>query len=1017
MRPFIAATAWLLAFGLFAQSAVNDPAFNPGDIGFGAGAGFYEPWFGGNGTGNCMLVQPDNKVLVGGGWGPEDLWLSRKLVRLNTNGSIEQAFITGTGFNGPVLCLALQADGKILVGGAFTSFSGTACNNICRLNSNGTLDATFSAVPGCDGAVRRILLVPGNLIMLGGDFTSVNATPRNKLARVDLNGVADPTFNLGGSGVVGQVRAMALQPDGRVIVGGLLSSYNGIARSNLFRVLANGSLDGSYMSTAGAGADGAVNDIVMAGAAHLAAGAFLNVNGTFRSGLVKLSAAGSIVTTYAPPVGSFGEFTQVVALTGGATLEVRRALIGFSNSQYLVASHSVTGVADGSLATGIENSATAAIGGYGEQFGAGAVGCLVAEAPSGAIYVLGESCNRGLLRFASDGSLDPSFNCGYGLLGSSSRSPARNVHLPAIELCNADALWVGCAVQDGTGLMRGPTIRNANGGLASGWPPSTLPVSYEAFYAMSGNTSGGLAVSHAQRTYEVLDATGNHTGVFNSTGLIPRYSTGRNALVWYGDGRVLVGGAENVTPDPDPAVLSRYLIDGVLDPSFTEPLAATGAERVETVALATSGRIYIAGTFSSINGNARGRIARLLSNGALDLTFDPLGGFNDTVRDILEQPDGKVLCTGDFTTYRGSSAPGICRLNADATLDPTFNAGTGLNGEGWKLLRRSDGLIYASGRFTHYNGAPRGSLVAINSDGSVNTGFDTGAGFRDNAGNAALVNDMVLQSTGQIVAVGEFTQYQGIGRNRIARIGTAGAMRLAARVHLGGSWNGTDMNDALRVNGLLPLSEPYRGLGYQHSGGGNEIIAPSLLVQQGNNAVVDWVVLELRHVTAPAVVSYSRSALLQRDGDVVDTDGAGPVILYASPGAYFVALRHRNHLGVMTATPVTLGGQTTAVDFTASGTATFGTDALRIQNGVRTMWSGDVVGNGLLQYTGAGNDRDPILVSVGGNTPNNTVAGYLQADVNMDGLVKYTGAGNDRDPILVNVGSITPNSIRSAQLP
>jgi hypothetical protein len=76
-----------------------------------------------------------------------------------------------------------------------------------------------------------------------------------------------------------------------------------------------------------------------------------------------------------------------------------------------------------------------------------------------------------------------------------------------------------------------------------------------------------------------------------------------------------------------------------------------------------------------------------------------------------------------------------------------------------------------------------------------------------------------------------------------------------------------------------------------------------------------------------------------------------------------------------------------------------------------------VLRNTSLGYTGASNDRDPILVNVGSTTPNNTVAGYLQADVNMDGRVSYTGGGNDRDPILVNVGSTTPNNLRTEQLP
>ena len=83
----------------------------------------------------------------------------------------------------------------------------------------------------------------------------------------------------------------------------------------------------------------------------------------------------------------------------------------------------------------------------------------------------------------------------------------------------------------------------------------------------------------------------------------------------------------------------------------------------------------------------------------------------------------------------------------------------------------------------------------------------------------------------------------------------------------------------------------------------------------------------------------------------------------------------------------------------------------------QALWAGDVTFKGESKYTGASNDRDPILVTVGSTTPNNTVNAYSTRDVNLDGTVKYTGSGNDRDPILVNVGSTTPNSTRLEQLP
>ena len=243
-------------------------------------------------------------------------------------------------------------------------------------------------------------------------------------------------------------------------------------------------------------------------------------------------------------------------------------------------------------------------------------------------------------------------------------------------------------------------------------------------------------------------------------------------------------------------------------------------------------------------------------------------------------------------------------------------------------------------------------------------------------------------------------------------------VRVAARGLLEGPFDaGTGlMHDSLRVKGLIPLLEPYTALGFaQVSGGGGESVAPAVLNATGNNAIVDWVLLELRDKNNATNVLATRCALLQRDGDVVDLDGSSPVTFARTSDLYFVALRHRNHLGVMTATAIALSNTPVLIDLTTANT--YGTNATKTVSGTHVLWCGNTVRDGALKYTGSGNDRDGILVVVGGTTPNNTAIGYAVGDVTMDGTIKYTGANNDRDPILVNVGSAQPNNIRGEQLP
>ncbi len=244
-------------------------------------------------------------------------------------------------------------------------------------------------------------------------------------------------------------------------------------------------------------------------------------------------------------------------------------------------------------------------------------------------------------------------------------------------------------------------------------------------------------------------------------------------------------------------------------------------------------------------------------------------------------------------------------------------------------------------------------------------------------------------------------------------------VQLALRVVLEGPWSSGAqlMRDDLRTAGLLPLTEPYTALSYAHVGGGGETTTPTVLQTSGANAVVDWVVVELRDATTPATVIATRCGLLQRDGDVVAADGVSPLSFTAATGDHRIAVRHRNHLGAMTASAFTLSGSPLAVDLTAPATATFGTDARKNLGGTMALWAGDVSFNGQVKYAGAANDRDPILAAIGGAVPTATLPGYLREDVNMDGVVKYTGGTNDRDPILVNIGGSVPTAVRVAQLP
>jgi hypothetical protein len=211
------------------------------------------------------------------------------------------------------------------------------------------------------------------------------------------------------------------------------------------------------------------------------------------------------------------------------------------------------------------------------------------------------------------------------------------------------------------------------------------------------------------------------------------------------------------------------------------------------------------------------------------------------------------------------------------------------------------------------------------------------------------------------------------------------------------------MRDDLRSGAYLPTTSPY---------GGGETTTAAVFSVTGNNAIVDWVRIELRDENNPGTVVLSRACLLQRDGDLVGVDGVSPVFLNnVSSGNYYLAIRHRNHLGVMSALPVNFSNTIQITDFTIGSTATWGIHARRqLASGAWVLWGGNSNGDNKVKYQGGTNDANTTLNQVLNFSGNTSLAynydfafGYFSGDCNMDGKVKYQGSGNDANVILSNV--------------
>ncbi|GAB4040316.1 beta strand repeat-containing protein [Spirosoma gilvum] len=243
------------------------------------------------------------------------------------------------------------------------------------------------------------------------------------------------------------------------------------------------------------------------------------------------------------------------------------------------------------------------------------------------------------------------------------------------------------------------------------------------------------------------------------------------------------------------------------------------------------------------------------------------------------------------------------------------------------------------------------------------------------------------------------------------------------KVFLGGAYDATTglMRDNLREKNLLPLIQPYSsiplvGNGFTHvGGGGNESTTSAVLSTTGANAIVDWVFVELRSPSSASTVIATQSALVQRDGDVVDADGTSPLSFSVGAGNYYVVIRHRNHLGVATLNTLALSSTVVTVDFTALAMQTYGTNAQRIINSKQVLWPGNTNGVDLVNgkrrviYQGNNNDLSGVFSQVlleSGNLlslPTYIVQRYQTGDVNLDGEIRYQGPENDLQTIFSTV--------------
>ncbi len=231
---------------------------------------------------------------------------------VESDGSIDSSFITGTGFNGEAYISSFDSLNRIIIVGGFTEYNGMSASCIVRLNYDGSPDTEFiqNNGSGFSGGVPRSIIIDENgKILIGGFFTSFNGFSYNNLVRLNPDGTLDTLFNTSGSGFDGPVYKMQIQPDGRVICSGSFNTYNGSPSSGIIRVYQNGSIDTSF--SCGSGIDnpsgwGGYTCTLQSDGKIVLGGIFTTYNGASASNIVRLNPNGSIDYSFNSGSGTSG---------------------------------------------------------------------------------------------------------------------------------------------------------------------------------------------------------------------------------------------------------------------------------------------------------------------------------------------------------------------------------------------------------------------------------------------------------------------------------------------------------------------------------------------------------------------------------------------------------------------------------------------------------------------------------------------------------------------------------------
>ena len=630
---------------LYAQQGKVDTTFNTLDDGLN-GDGF-------DNTVRTLFLQSYEKLIVGGDYLNLNGIPSPYLTRLMPDGTIDEHFNIGSGFNGKVYASYIQPDGKIIVGGSFTSYNGNSSGRLIRLNNDGSYDATFNTSIGATtGIIYGICQQTDGKILIVGSFTKYNNVTVNRIARILPNGALDTSF-MSGSGSTSNITNVEVLPNEKILLSGNFTSFNSISANKIVRLFSDGRVDASFSIGTGFNDDVSAMCVQPDGKIILG-GKFTTYNEIVSNRITRINEDGIIDPSFLSGSGLNGGAVQVIKMDASGNIMVGGSFTGFYN---------------------------------------------------------GSDVNR-VFFINRNGILKTDFDIGSGPGSASVFALANGI----------DGSWyIGGSFSVFDGLNQGRLAKINDEG------------EYDTGYLSSG-------IGFDNSVLKILPLENKKTMVFGNFNKFNGVLTAR---------------------------MTRLLEDGLFDPSFNS--GELGVNNiVKTAVVQEDKKIILGGNFTNYNGMVRNRIVRISSDGVLDETFNVGTGFNSQVYAMAIQSDQKIIVVGNFTTYKGLSAGRIVRLLPDGSRDTSFEIGLGADAIIEAVLIQPDGKILVAGRFAKFDGSSYSRLVRLNANGSIDSSFLIRTGFDK------IVYAIALQSDGKIILGGSFQTYNGTTQKRILRLDSNG---------------------------------------------------------------------------------------------------------------------------------------------------------------------------------------------------------------------------------------------------